>query len=240
IPAPTVTTVSPNSGVQGQTLSTIITGTNFTGATAVSFGAGITVNSFTFDSDTQITASITIAGDAAIGARNVSVTTPSGTGTLTGGFTVNPVPASPNPQASPSMTQPPRLLSPAQLSAQYVSVSPQQTTAGQPVTITANVVNTGDEAGNLDVALKINGQVEQSRMVSVGPQGIQSVKFTVNQAQPGTYNVDILGKSGNFTILGTGSSTSSSSGNSGLIILLIIGMLVLVTVVVLILVRHPA
>jgi hypothetical protein len=241
IPAPpTVTTVSPNSGVQGQTLDVIITGVNFTGATAVSFGAGITVNRFTVYSATQITVNITIAGDATLGTRDVSVTTPGGTGTLTGGFTVNPAPASPNPRASPSMMQPPRLLSPAQLSAQYVSVSPQQTTAGQPVTITTNVVNTGGEAGNLDVALKINGQVEQSRMVSVGPQGIQSVAFTVNKAQPGTYNVDILGKSGSFTILGTGSSTPSSSGNSGLIVLLIIGMLVLVTVVVLILSRHPA
>ena len=46
--APTVTSVSPNSGTQGQTLTTvIITGTDFTNASAVSFGAGITVNSFT-------------------------------------------------------------------------------------------------------------------------------------------------------------------------------------------------
>ena len=125
------------------------------------------------------------------------------------------------------------------MSLQYLSITPQQTSANQPITITTNVVNTGDEAGNINVTLKINGQVEQSRMVSVGPQGTQPVKFTVTKAQPGTYNVDILGKSGSFTILGANGSTSGSSGNRGLIVLLIIGVLVLATVVVLILSRRP-
>jgi hypothetical protein len=148
---------------------------------------------------------------------------------------IQSLPAS--PRVSPTL---PRPLNPSQMSLQYLSVSPQQTYANQPVTITTNVVNTGDEAGNLNVTLKINGQLEQSRMVSVGPQGTQPVKFTVTKAQPGTYNVDILGKSGSFTILGAGSSTSTSSGNGGLIVLLIIGVLVLATVVVLILFRRPA
>jgi hypothetical protein len=87
-PVPIVNTVDPNQGYQGQTLDVTITGANFDGATSVSFGAGITVNSFTVDSNTQITASISIAAGAALGTRDVSVTTPLGTGTLTGGFTV--------------------------------------------------------------------------------------------------------------------------------------------------------
>ncbi len=68
----------------------VITGTSFTGATAVSFGSGITVSTFTVDSDTQITASITIAGNAALGSHDITVTTPYGSGTLTDGFTVLP------------------------------------------------------------------------------------------------------------------------------------------------------
>ncbi|GAI53247.1 unnamed protein product, partial [marine sediment metagenome] len=85
---PTVTSVSPDSGEQGATLEVTIGGTNFTGATAVSFGTGITVNSFTVVSATQITASISISATATLGLRDVSVTTPGGTGTLTDGFTV--------------------------------------------------------------------------------------------------------------------------------------------------------
>ena len=86
---PTVTGVSPSSGKVGVTISVTITGTHLTDASAVSFGAGITVNSFTVDSKTEITASITIDATAATGSRAVSVTTPEGTGTKTGGFTVS-------------------------------------------------------------------------------------------------------------------------------------------------------
>ncbi|MFA7247651.1 MAG: choice-of-anchor U domain-containing protein, partial [Dehalococcoidia bacterium] len=88
---PSITSVNPNSGTQGQTLDVTITGTNFTGATSVRFGAlgsYVSVNGFTVDSDTRITASITIMSFASPGVRNVSVTTPAGTGSLNDGFTV--------------------------------------------------------------------------------------------------------------------------------------------------------
>ena len=93
-PSPTLTSISPNSGDLGQTISTVtLTGTGFlTGITTVSFGSNITVNSTTVNSGTQITANIIIATNATTGARNVTVTNPTpggGTGTLTNGFTVN-------------------------------------------------------------------------------------------------------------------------------------------------------
>ncbi|MBA7711789.1 hypothetical protein ES703_120755 [subsurface metagenome] len=59
----------------------------------VAFGPDITVNSYTVDSASQITASITIPADAVTGARNVAVHLLSaGTGTGIGVFTVNLVP----------------------------------------------------------------------------------------------------------------------------------------------------
>ena len=146
-----------------------------------------------------------------------------------------PPPPPPAPRASPPLQRP---LNPPRMSLQYLSINPQQTSANQPVTIITNVVNTGDEAGNYNVALKINGQVEQSRMVSVGPQGTQPVKFTVTKAQAGTYTVDIAGQKGSFIILGAGGSTTSSKGSAGLIAILILGMLVLVTVIALLLTRR--
>ena len=87
-PAPTITSIAPDYGTRGQAVSAVITGTDFTGATTVSFGTGITVNSFVVDGATQITASITVDADADYGINPVSVTTPSGTGTLTYGFSV--------------------------------------------------------------------------------------------------------------------------------------------------------
>ena len=147
-----------------------------------------------------------------------------------------PAPAPAPPRASPTLRRP---LNPSQMSVQYLSVNPQQTIANQPVTIITNVVNTGDEAGNLNVTLKINGQLEQSRMVGVGPQGTQPVKFTITKTEPGTYTVDILGQQGSFTVLGTG-GTAGAPVNGVPIALLIMGVLVLATVVVLILTRKPA
>jgi hypothetical protein len=102
------------------------------------------------------------------------------------------------------------------------------------------VVNTGDEAGSLNVALKINGQVEQTRMVNLGPQATQPVKFTVTKAQPGTYAIDIGGHTSSFTILGAGSTTTGRSANASMIAILVFGVLVLIAVVAVLLARRPA
>jgi hypothetical protein len=126
---------------------------------------------------------------------------------------------------SPTLPQ----LKPAQVSLQYLSVYPKQATADQPVTITTNVVNSGDQAGSLNVALEINGQVEQTRMVSVGPQATQPLKFTVSRSQPGTYSIDIGGQKGSFTISGT----ESKPVNTGLIVLIALLVLITATAVVL-------
>jgi hypothetical protein len=88
-PSPTITSIDPKQGVEGETLAVTITGTYLEGASAVSFGTGIAVDSFTMSSDnTQITANITISSTATAGFRTVSATTPAGTGTLSNGFTI--------------------------------------------------------------------------------------------------------------------------------------------------------
>jgi len=75
----TVTSVSPTSGLQGSIVSVTITGTRFTGATAVNLSGGTgkgSVPSFTVDSDTQISAVLAISLDA--GTRFISVTNAAG------------------------------------------------------------------------------------------------------------------------------------------------------------------
>src|SRR5580700_3508535 len=77
---PTLTSISPNSGVQGQGVAVTLTGTNFIAGAAISVsGAGITVSNTTVLSVTQITATLTIAANAATGAQNITVTTSGGT-----------------------------------------------------------------------------------------------------------------------------------------------------------------
>jgi hypothetical protein len=85
---PVVGNVAPDSGKRKQHLTVTITGANFDGATSVSFGSGITVEGFSINSSTEITAEITIGAKAAKGPRDVSVTSAWGTATKTKGFSV--------------------------------------------------------------------------------------------------------------------------------------------------------
>ncbi len=73
---PAVTSVSPDSGVLGGGTTVTITGTSFTGVSAVSFGR-TAATSFTVNSDTSITA--TAPSAAGVGTVDVTVTTPAGT-----------------------------------------------------------------------------------------------------------------------------------------------------------------
>lgn len=76
---PTVVGLDPYTIPQGSSIDVAINGlaTNFTNASTVSFaGSGITVNSVTAVSPTQLIASINIAADAEFGTRDVTVTTP--------------------------------------------------------------------------------------------------------------------------------------------------------------------
>jgi hypothetical protein len=78
-PAPTLTSISPTSGVLGSAVPVTITGTNLSGAT-INAIAGITISGTTVNAGgTQITATFTISRGAALGARNVTVTTLGGT-----------------------------------------------------------------------------------------------------------------------------------------------------------------
>jgi hypothetical protein len=79
---PVVILVTPPIGSPAGGTSVTITGTGFTGATAVSFG-GTAATSFTVDSSTSISATTPAHP---IGPVSVSVTTPGGTSTVPGLF----------------------------------------------------------------------------------------------------------------------------------------------------------
>jgi hypothetical protein len=94
-PPPAVTLIAPTQGAPGVTVPVTLTGINFAaGATLNLSGTDITVSNVAVSSATQLTATLTIAGVAALGPRNVTVTnSDGGAGTLAGGFTVTTSPA---------------------------------------------------------------------------------------------------------------------------------------------------
>jgi Quinohemoprotein amine dehydrogenase, alpha subunit domain III len=83
-----ISAVIPNKVFLGRTVDVTISGaeTKWTDTTKIDFGPGITVMSQTAASDTAIVATIQIADDAALGARDVTVTDADGTSTYKGAF----------------------------------------------------------------------------------------------------------------------------------------------------------
>ncbi len=140
----------------------------------------------------------------------------------------------------PPLTQPPKSsgsssqTGPPVMTIQYLNINPMQVSIGQTVTITANVVNQGDQATGYAADLVINGKMEQTQMVTVGPRATQPVMFTVKGAQPGTYTVDIGNQRANFIVIDTGNKSTAGTGASILFVLAIavIATLVLLLVVV--------
>jgi hypothetical protein len=99
--APTVAGFSPSSGFTTGGGKVTITGTDFEGAGAVSFGSAPAT--FTVDSESQITAT----APAGTGSVPISVTTPAGTATAPLQFTYTSPPPAPAPPApAPTCTVP--------------------------------------------------------------------------------------------------------------------------------------
>jgi hypothetical protein len=92
---PVIISITPGEGSRGATLTVIISGSNLDGATSVSFGAGTVVQSFTNLSPTQLSVTLTINDAAVTGLRDVSVTTPGGSATMTNRFGIQEVSLSP-------------------------------------------------------------------------------------------------------------------------------------------------
>jgi hypothetical protein len=98
---PTVTAVSPSGGEQETTVPVAVTGTKFQTGATLSVGPGVTVTNVAVPSQTQLTATLQIAVDAPVGARDVVVTNPGGaSATLVGGFGVT-APGVPPPPPPP-------------------------------------------------------------------------------------------------------------------------------------------
>ena len=102
VPAPTVTIVSPNAGPLGGITGVTITGTNFTGATAVDFGTGQAGTNVTVVSPSEITVNAPAESAATV---DVTVTTPGGTSAISSAdhftYTAVPTVTAVSPNAGP-------------------------------------------------------------------------------------------------------------------------------------------
>jgi hypothetical protein len=179
VPAPTITSFTPTSGVVGATVT--ITGTNFTGATALTLN-GAAVTGFTVVNATTIT--FVVPTGATSG--TIAVTTPGGTATSTGTFTVTPaVPV-------PTIT----------------SFSPARAVTGVGFTLTVN--GTGLVAGT---TITFNGNTYTGTILGTSGTGYTVVIPASGVPAPGTYNITATnggGASAPLSFLVVAASTSTA------------------------------
>lgn len=120
-----------------------------------------------------------------------------------------------------------------------LNVNPRQAQPGQPVNISIKVANTWGTLGIYTVVLKIDGQQEEARTVTVEPLTTYPVNFLVTRDQPGTYTVTIEGLQDSFTIVGAdGASTARSPASAPLIVAVVIGIVLIASLVLLFLRRR--
>lgn len=116
-----------------------------------------------------------------------------------------PPPAETPPPPGTVVTPPPPptetpLPKPAAFSLSSLNISPKEVAPSKSVNISAEVANTGEEAGNYKVTLKIGDTVEASKEIIVNGGASQKVTFTIAKSQPGSYSVDINGLTGTFVV----------------------------------------
>ncbi|MBE9505585.1 MAG: right-handed parallel beta-helix repeat-containing protein [Chloroflexi bacterium] len=128
----------------------------------------------------------------------------------------------------------PRPLNPASLSTSYMTLGAYQVLPGQAVKVSLNVCNSGELKGSQAVVLSVNGVAEQSQAVAVSGGSCKTVVFTVAKSVPGTYDIDVNGMHGQFTVLAprivqasVPSQQDTSLGTAGIIAIVVV-MIVLI------------
>jgi hypothetical protein len=79
-------------------------------------------------------------------------------------------------------------------------VEPPEAGVGQPITISINVTNVGEQTGNYSATLAINDVVKETKTVQLLGNESKTVEFIVTESSEGSHSVKIGGLNGTFTI----------------------------------------
>jgi hypothetical protein len=87
------------------------------------------------------------------------------------------------------------------ISVKSAKLSAAKVAPGTPVTVTADIANTGAVNGSTRIQLYVNGQADSTQGVTVTSGSNSPVAFTVSRNEPGTYSVYVGGvNAGSFTV----------------------------------------
>ncbi len=115
-----------------------------------------------------------------------------------------PTPTAPPPSSSPTtsnLTPPPQSASPtasvqpapAKFQVTSIDIAPIVVSLGEKIAVTANVGNIGGTRGSYSLTLKVNGAIQETKDLTIGPGSTQTTVFNVVKDVPGLYTVEIEG-----------------------------------------------
>ena len=89
---------------------------------------------------------------------------------------------------------------PAAFTLGSLTISPTEVDIGETVAIRILITNTGGQPGNYKVVLKVGGEVETTKEVTVAAGVSKEVSFSTVRDVAGTYSLDVGGLTGSFTV----------------------------------------
>lgn len=89
---------------------------------------------------------------------------------------------------------------PADFEVSDLSISPEEAEPGETVTVSAKVTNVGGQSGSYEVKFHVEGTLEDTKTVTLSPDGSTTVTFTTSREAEGTYTVKVDGLTGSFEV----------------------------------------
>jgi len=80
---------------------------------------------------------------------------------------------------------------PASFQVVSLGVTPGEVLAGEDATVSAQVANTGGLAGNYTAELIMNGEQVAEKTITILPDKITKITFTISRDDPGTYKIQL-------------------------------------------------
>ncbi len=96
---------------------------------------------------------------------------------------------------------------PTELQISNMLLSPTEGWPSQPVNVSVDVINTGNETISYSLPVSVNGQVDQHVQVDLAAGASTTINATITEDSIGNYQVTVGGKTGHLTIVPTGQHT---------------------------------
>lgn len=107
-------------------------------------------------------------------------------------------------------------------------ISPESVSPEEPVTISVDVTNLGENQVACPVTLRINGVLKDSETVTLDGGENETVDFTVTEGIPGTYDVEVDGQTGSFEVIEHEEGEPSGGPVLGIVMIAIVAVFVVV------------